>query len=71
MKSEDRAKVKPTPPTPKALRVRSHRIEIVALDYGNPDAPPLLLVHAMRDLAWSLNAPSHASRITHHASRIT
>jgi pimeloyl-ACP methyl ester carboxylesterase len=54
MKSEDKAKVKPSPP--KALRVRSHRIEVAALDYGNPDAPPMLLVHGMRDLAWSLDS---------------
>ena len=40
----------------KQLRIRSHRIEISALDYGNPDAPPMLLVHGMRDLAWSLDS---------------
>jgi pimeloyl-ACP methyl ester carboxylesterase len=57
MKSENRAKVKP-----KALRLRSHRIEIAALDYGNPGAPPMLLVHGMRDLAWSLDSIAQAFR---------
>jgi len=62
MKSEDKAKVKRAGPAPKALRVRSHRIEVAALDYGNPDAPPMLLVHGMRDLAWSLDSIAQAFR---------
>lgn len=65
MKSEDRAKVKPAP-APKALRVRSHRIEVAALDYGNPGAPPMLLVHGMRDLAWSLDSIAQAFRERFH-----
>src|SRR5687767_2161172 len=60
MKSEDRAKVKRD--APKALRVRSHRIEIAALDYGNPGASPMLLIHGMRDLAWSLDSIAQAFR---------
>jgi pimeloyl-ACP methyl ester carboxylesterase len=40
---------------PKQLKVRSHHIEISVLDYGNEGAPPMLLVHGMRDLAWSLD----------------
>lgn len=40
---------------PKQRRIRSHRIEIALLDYGNESAPPLVLVHGMRDLAWSLD----------------
>jgi len=64
MKSEDRAKVKLD--LPKAIRVRSHRIEIAALDYGNPAAPPMLLVHGMRDLAWSLDSIARAFRHRFH-----
>lgn len=40
---------------PKQRKVRSHHIELSVLDYGNESAPPLLLVHGMRDLAWSLD----------------
>jgi pimeloyl-ACP methyl ester carboxylesterase len=40
---------------PKSLRIRSHKIEIAVLDYGNEGAPPLVLLHGMRDLAWSLD----------------
>jgi pimeloyl-ACP methyl ester carboxylesterase len=40
---------------PKQRKVRSHRIELSVLDYGNEGATPLVLVHGMRDLAWSLD----------------
>ena len=40
---------------PKRIRIRSHRIEVAALDYGNEDRTPMLLLHGMRDLAWSLD----------------
>ncbi len=58
MRSEHRAKVKRGDAPPKAVRVRSHRIEVAALDYGEPapGARPMLLVHGMRDLAWSLES---------------
>ncbi len=42
-------------PPPKQRKVKSHTIEIAVLDYGNESAPPMLLVHGMRDLAWSLD----------------
>jgi pimeloyl-ACP methyl ester carboxylesterase len=58
MKGEHKAKVKHRVVPPKLVRLRSHRIEIAALDYGDPGAgaPPMLLVHGMRDLAWSLDS---------------
>jgi len=40
---------------PKQLKVRSHHLELSALDYGNEGAPPMVLVHGMRDLGWSLD----------------
>ena len=66
MRSETRAKVKPGAIAPKPLRVRSHRIEVAALDYGNPAAPSMLLVHGMRDLAWSLDSIAQAFRERFH-----
>ncbi len=58
MRGEHKTKVKPAASPPKAVRVRSHRIEIALLDYGDPGpgAPSMLLVHGMRDLAWSLDS---------------
>jgi pimeloyl-ACP methyl ester carboxylesterase len=58
MKGEHKTKVKRSAAAPKAVRLRSHRIEIAALDYGDPGsgAQPMLLVHGMRDLAWSLDS---------------
>jgi pimeloyl-ACP methyl ester carboxylesterase len=41
--------------SPKQIRIRSHLIEVAALDYGNEGATPLLMAHGMRDLAWSLD----------------
>ncbi len=49
-------------PLPHSLRVRSHQIELHALDYGNPRARPMLLFHGMRDLAWSLDSVAQAFR---------
>jgi pimeloyl-ACP methyl ester carboxylesterase len=46
--------------TPKSVRIRSHRIEISLLDYGSEGAPPILLLHGMRDLAWSLDPVARA-----------
>ncbi len=67
MKSEDKAKVKSgAAAPPKSVRVRSHRIEIAGLDYGNSGAPPMLLVHGMRDLAWSLDPIAQAFRDRFH-----
>ena len=43
---------------PKEIRIRSHAIELAALDYGEPasaSAPSMLLLHGMRDLAHSLD----------------
>ena len=40
---------------PTRIRIRSHRIEIAALDYGGEGRTPMLLLHGMRDLAWSLD----------------
>lgn len=58
MKHEQRTKV-----NPKQRKVRSHRIEISVLDYGNEDATPMLILHGMRDLAWSLDPVArHFSR---------
>ncbi len=58
MRGEHKTKVKPTAAPPKPVKLRSHRIEIAALDYGEPrpGARSMLLVHGMRDLAWSLDS---------------
>ena len=58
MRSEHKTKVKRSEAKPLPVRLRSHRIEIAALDYGEPapGARPMLLVHGMRDLAWSLDS---------------
>ena len=58
MRGEIKAKVNPTAAKPASVRLRSHRIEVAALDYGEPapGAQSMLLIHGMRDLAWSLDS---------------
>jgi pimeloyl-ACP methyl ester carboxylesterase len=46
--------------TPESIRIPTRQFELAALDYGNPGAPPMLLVHGMRDLAWSLDSVAQA-----------
>jgi pimeloyl-ACP methyl ester carboxylesterase len=45
---------------PCSLRIKSHQIELHALDYGNAGARPMVLLHGMRDLAWSLDSVAQA-----------
>ena len=47
-----------TPFVPEAIRIEGARVELAALDYGrgNEAAPPMLLIHGMRDLAWSMDS---------------
>ncbi len=47
-----------TPFVPEAIRIAGARVELAALDYGrgNEAAPPMLLIHGMRDLAWSMDS---------------
>lgn len=58
MRGEIKAKVNPMVAKPASVRLRSHRIEVAALDYGEPapGAQSMLLIHGMRDLAWSLDS---------------
>lgn len=58
MRGEHKTKVKRAGAAPERVSLRSHRIAISALDYGEPvaNAPAMLLVHGMRDLAWSLDS---------------
>ena len=48
------------PVTPKEVHIPGRRVDLAALDYGNEGAPPMLLVHGMRDLAWSLDPVAQA-----------
>ncbi len=50
----------PGEPTP--IRLRGPKIEIAGLDYGNGAAQPMLLLHGMRDLAWSMDPIAQAFR---------
>lgn len=47
-------------PLPRPLRIATPELELSGWDYGNPKAPPLVLVHGIRDLAWSLHRLAHA-----------
>ena len=51
---------------PQRVRIPSPRFDLSALDYGNPEAPPMLLVHGMRDLAWSMDCVAQAFRDRFH-----
>jgi pimeloyl-ACP methyl ester carboxylesterase len=51
----------PTSPVrPTSVRIPRRDFELSVLDYGNPSAPPMLLAHGMRDLAWSLDTVAQA-----------
>jgi pimeloyl-ACP methyl ester carboxylesterase len=46
--------------TPESIRIPTRQFDLAALDYGNDGAPPMLLAHGMRDLAWSLDSIAQA-----------
>lgn len=50
------------PAAPSAIRLRTPAIELAALDYGNPGATPMVLLHGMRDVAWSMDPIARAFR---------
>jgi pimeloyl-ACP methyl ester carboxylesterase len=51
---------------PRRIRIPCPRFDLSALDYGNVEAPPMLLVHGMRDLAWSMDCIAQAFRDRFH-----
>lgn len=48
------------PVQPTSIRIPRRDFDLAALDYGNPDAPPMLIAHGMRDLAWSMDSIAQA-----------
>jgi pimeloyl-ACP methyl ester carboxylesterase len=48
------------PVEPKQIEIPGRQFVLTALDYGNEGATPMLLVHGMRDLAWSLDSVAQA-----------
>lgn len=51
---------------PQRVGIACPRFELSALDYGNASAPSMLLVHGMRDLAWSMDSVAQAFRDRFH-----
>jgi pimeloyl-ACP methyl ester carboxylesterase len=51
---------------PRRIHIPCPRFDLAALDYGNSNAPAMLLVHGMRDLAWSMDSIARAFRDRFH-----
>lgn len=47
-------------PKPRPVVVEAPTVDIAGWDYGNPTAPPLVLLHGLTDLAWSLHPVAEA-----------
>ena len=54
------------PTQPESRRVAGAGVGLHLLDYGNPDAPPVILVHGIRDLAWSLDVVARPLASRYH-----
>lgn len=52
------------------MRLRSGPVALAALDYGNRGAAPMLLLHGIRDLAWSMDSIAQAFRAAFHVVSI-
>jgi pimeloyl-ACP methyl ester carboxylesterase len=53
-------------PAPRKIAVTAPTVTLAGWDYGNPTAPPMVFLHGMTDLAWSLHPVAEAFADRYH-----
>ncbi len=53
-------------PAPRQIFIEAPNVTIAGWDHGNADAPPMVFLHGLTDLAWSLRPVAERFAVDHH-----